>query len=92
MSIQKPKVSNEDITDKMPKVSSQETSPIAPLDDHDPEDKYGSYDAHVGGEPMKGGRSSGIIGKTRQRTGPAQSEKNPKSVGRPAPRKPSAKG
>jgi hypothetical protein len=87
MSIQKPKVGREDVSKKLPKVAAQRSSPIAPLDDHDPEDKHGSYDGHIGGEPRKGGRSSGIVGQTRQRTGTARSKKVPKSVGRPAPRK-----
>jgi hypothetical protein len=87
MSVQKPKVGREDVSDKFPKVSGQGTSPIAPLDDHDPEDKYGSYAAHIGGEPLKGGRSSGVVGQTRQRTGTAQSKKVARSVGRAAPRK-----
>ena len=87
MSVHKPKVDAEGMSEKFPSVSGQNVSPIAPLDDHDPEDRYGSYDGHVGGEPLKGGRSSGIVGKTRQRTGSAQSDKNPRSVGRQAPRK-----
>jgi hypothetical protein len=88
MSIQKPQATTGDISARFPKVSDQEAaSPIAPLDDQDPEDKAGSYAAHVGGEPTKGGRSSGIVGQTRQRTGSAQSKKNPRSVGRAAPRK-----
>lgn len=91
MSIQKPKVGREDVSKKFPKVSGKGTSPIAPQDDHDPEDRHGSYDGHVGGEPLKGGRSSGIVGQTRQRTGTAQSKKVPKSVGRPAQRKASDK-
>jgi hypothetical protein len=87
MSIQKPKVGREDVSKKFPKVSGQGTSPIAPLDDHDPEDRYGSFEGHIGGEPRKGGRSGGIVGQTRQRTGTARSKKIPKSIGRPAPRK-----
>jgi hypothetical protein len=87
MSIQKPKVGREDVSKKFPKVSGKGTSPIAPLDDHDPEDKAGSYEGHIGGEPRKGGRTSGVVGQTRQRTGTAQSEKVRKSAGRPAARR-----
>lgn len=87
MSIQKPKVGREDVSKKFPKVSGKGVSPIAPLDDHDPEDRAGSYDGHIGGEPRKGGRSGGIVGQTRQRTGTARSRKVPKSVGRPAQKK-----
>lgn len=88
MSISKPKVTPEDVSSRFPKVTDREqASPIAPLDDHDPEDKAGSFEGHIGGEPRKGGRSGGIVGQTRQRTGSAQSDKNPRSVGRKAPRK-----
>jgi hypothetical protein len=87
MSIRKPKVGREDVSDKFPKVSGRGTSPIAPLDDHDPEDPHGSYAGHIGGEPLKGGRSSGVVGQTRQRTGTAQSSKVQRSAGRAAPKK-----
>jgi hypothetical protein len=88
MSVRKPKVIQDDLSDRFPKVTDREQpSPIAPLDDHDPEDQYGSFEGHIGGEPRKGGRSSGVVGQTRQRTGTAQSDKVPKSVGHDAPRK-----
>ncbi len=75
MSIRKPKVGHEDISDRFPRVSTANASAIAPLDDHDPEDRYGSFAAHLGGQPLKGGLSSGVIGRPRQRTGPSRSRK-----------------
>jgi hypothetical protein len=53
------------------------TSPVAPLDDHDPEDKYGSFDGQSP-QPKKGGRSSGTIGGSRQRFGNSRSDKDNK--------------
>jgi len=49
-------------------------SPIAPQDDHDPQDKYGSYSGQSP-QPRKGGRSGGVVGQTRQRFGTSQSKK-----------------
>jgi len=38
MSIQKPDATTEDVSACFPKVDQEAASPIAPLDDHDPED------------------------------------------------------